>query len=217
MARQRRKARRTESSRNMRAGSAPAPDSKGGSDPAITLDRSVVLVGLMGAGKSAIGRRMAHRLSLPFRDSDDEIESAAGCPIPEIFSRYGEPAFRDVERKVVLRLLDESPHILATGGGAFMDREIREAVARKAISIWLKAPLGVLVDRTARRGNRPLLANGDVREKLKSLMDVRYPVYGTADITVDSRNRPLDAMTDICIAALGRFRETQHPIEAANP
>ena len=183
--------------------------------PAITLDRCVVLVGLMGAGKSAIGRRMAHKLSLPFRDSDDEIEAAAGCPIPEIFSRYGEPAFRDVERKVVLRLLDESPHILATGGGAFMDREIREAVGGKAISIWLKAPLGVLVDRTARRGNRPLLATGDVRAKLKSLMEVRYPVYGTADITVDSRNRPLDVMTDSCVSELSRFLEARQSSETA--
>lgn len=215
MARHRRKARKTESASTAGGRQAPADKPDGKTDPALTLDRSVVLVGLMGAGKSAIGRRMAHRLSLPFRDSDDEIEAAAGCPIPEIFSRYGEPAFRDVERKVVLRLLDESPHILATGGGAFMDPAIRDAVGRKAISIWLKAPLGVLVDRTARRGNRPLLANGDVRAKLKALMEVRYPIYGSADITVDSRNRPLDAMTETCIAALGQFLETRQSVDTA--
>ncbi|WP_366655002.1 shikimate kinase [Fodinicurvata sp. EGI_FJ10296] len=173
----------------------------------IDLDRSVVLVGLMGAGKSAIGKRLAARLFLPFRDSDDEIELAAGCTIPEIFSRYGESAFRDVERKVILRLLDEEPHILATGGGAFMDPAIRQAVAEKAISIWLKAPLSVLVERTAKRGNRPLLAGGDVREKLKSLMEIRNPVYGAADITVDSRNRPLEAMTESCLVALGAYLE----------
>jgi shikimate kinase len=177
--------------------------------PPVILDRPLVLVGLMGAGKSAIGRRLAHRLQLPFHDSDDEIEGVSGCPVPEIFARYGEDAFRDVERKVVLRLLDDGPQVLATGGGAFMDPTIRKAVAEKGLSLWLKASLPVLVERTARRGNRPLLAEGDAKEILKNLINVRYPVYGTADITVESRNRPLDAMTASCLTALRRYFEAQ--------
>jgi shikimate kinase len=156
----------------------------------------------MGAGKTAIGKRLAHRLNMPFVDADHEIESAAGCTIAEIFERFGEAAFRDGERKVIQRLLTRPPHILATGGGAFMDPETRASIKGAAISIWLRAELDVLVHRVSRRTNRPLLKRGDPREILARLMEQRYPVYAEADIHLDSADGPPEAMVNHVVAAL---------------
>lgn len=172
--------------------------------PLSGLSRSLVLVGLMGAGKSSIGRRLATRLGLPFRDADAEVESAAGCTIEEIFARFGEAAFRDGERRVIRRLLGEPPHVLATGGGAFMDPETRGLIRDLGISIWLRADIDVLVARTARRTNRPLLKQGDPREILARLIEVRYPVYAEADIVIDTDDSPQEVMVDRVIAALRR-------------
>ena len=148
--------------------------------------RTVVLVGLMGAGKSCIGRRLAARTGLAFIDADTEIEKAAGCTVAEIFQRYGEAAFRDGERRVVARLLHDKPSILAAGGGAFMDPNTRALIRDHAISVWLRADLDTLVARTKGRSHRPLLNSGDARETLAKLIDLRYPVYAEADITVDT-------------------------------
>jgi shikimate kinase len=165
--------------------------------------RSVVLVGLMGAGKSSIGRRLAQRLGLEFLDADTEIERAAGCTIEEIFARFGEPAFRDGERRVILRLLEErAPIVLATGGGAFMDAETRAAIRNHAIAVWLRAELDVLLRRVARRSNRPLLKQGDPREVLERLMALRHPVYAEADLVVESDESPAETTVDRVIAAL---------------
>ncbi len=152
--------------------------------------RSVVLVGLMGCGKSAIGRRLAGRLSLPFIDADEEIERAAGKSIEDIFAEHGEPYFRDGERRVLARLLRSGPQVLATGGGAFMNEETRAAIAESGVSVWLKADLPLLVRRVGKRGNRPLLKAGDPETVLRNLMATRYPVYAAADITVESRDVP---------------------------
>ena len=152
--------------------------------------RSIVLVGLMGAGKSCIGRRLAPRLDLPFADADSEIEAAAGCSIEDIFSRHGEAAFRSGERRVIERLLKEQPRVLSTGGGAFVDPRTRHAVRRFGVSVWLRADLELLLKRTARRNNRPLLKTGDPRRILGSLMAERYPIYAEADVTVDSVDAP---------------------------
>ena len=149
-------------------------------------ERSIVLVGLMGAGKTSVGRRLAKLLDIPFCDADDEIVKAAGCSIDDIFDVYGEEAFRDGERKVIIRLLEESPIILATGGGAFIDDIVRRKIQEKGISIWLRVSLETLISRTENRGGRPLLKNKDVRATLKSLMKERNPIYGTADITIDA-------------------------------
>jgi shikimate kinase len=152
--------------------------------------RSIVMVGLMGCGKSAVGRRLDTRLGLPFVDADDEIEKAAGKSIEDIFAEHGEPYFRDGERKVLARLLRNGSQVLATGGGAFMNEQSREAIAESGISIWLKADLPLLVRRVAKRNNRPLLKTGDPEEVMRSLMETRYPVYAEADITVESRDVP---------------------------
>ena len=152
--------------------------------------RTVVLVGLMGAGKTNIGRRLAARLHLPFLDADAEIEAAAGETIEEIFQNRGEAAFRDGERRVIARLLQGPVHVLATGGGAFMDPQTRSAIRARGISIWLRAELDVLLARVARRSNRPLLKEGDPRGVLQRLMEIRHPVYAEADITVDSIDGP---------------------------
>lgn len=169
-------------------------------------DRIIVLVGLMGAGKTCIGKRLAKRLGLPFADADAAIEKAAGCTIPEIFAQRGEAAFREGERKVIARLMDDPPHVLATGGGAFMDAETRARIKERAISIWLRAELDVLLKRTARRSNRPLLNAGDPREVLERLIAVRYPVYAEADITIDSNDLPADVTVDKVMAALDMYR-----------
>ncbi|WP_207457074.1 shikimate kinase [Azospirillum sp. SYSU D00513] len=173
--------------------------------PHALLPKTVVLVGLMGAGKSAIGRRLASRLHLPFLDSDTEIEAAAGCTIAEIFARDGEAAFRAGERKIISRLLTERPpHILATGGGAFMDPETRATIRSHGVALWLRAELDVLVARTARRNTRPLLKQGNPREILRGLMEKRYPVYAEAELTVLSDERPPEGTVDQVIEALER-------------
>lgn len=154
--------------------------------------RSLVLVGLMGAGKSSVGRRLAQAVGFAFIDADTEIEKAAGATIPEIFAEHGEAAFRDGERKVIARLLEQCGTVLATGGGAYMNAETRERIRDRGISIWLKADLDVLVRRCARRTHRPLLQNGDMRATLARLMDERHPVYAGADITVLSGDGPHD-------------------------
>ena len=160
--------------------------------------RSVVLVGMMGAGKSSIGKRLAARLSLPFVDADTEIERAAGMTIPEIFEAHGEPYFRAGEARVIARLLDGGPQVLATGGGAVMTQSTRDLIHIKGISIWLKADLDVLVKRTKRRNDRPLV------DKLKDLLPLREPVYALSDIVVQSRDEPHDTIVDEIVAGLAR-------------
>ena len=150
-------------------------------------DRSIVLIGLMGCGKSSIGRRLATHLKLPFVDADSEIEEAAGKSIAEIFEEDGEKVFRDGERRVIARLLDNSTQVLATGGGAFMNADIRENIDSKGISIWLRADLDLLMERVGRRSHRPLLQTENPRAVMQSLIDERYPVYAQADIIVDSQ------------------------------
>jgi shikimate kinase len=150
--------------------------------------RSIVLVGLMGAGKTTVGRRLADRLGLTFVDADHEIENAAGMTIPEIFASHGEAYFRDGERKVIARLLEQGQQVLATGGGAYMNPETQAKIKERGISIWLKAELPLLMKRVSRRSERPLLKNGDARQTMERLIDQRYPVYAKADITVDSRD-----------------------------
>jgi shikimate kinase len=168
----------------------------------VRLPRTLVLVGLMGAGKTAIGRRLAGRLGLRFVDADQEVEEAAGCSVEDIFDRYGEPAFRDVERRVIARLLHEPVHVLATGGGAFMDPETRELIARRGISLWLRADLEVLLARTGRRTDRPLLKAGDPREVMARLQSEREPVYAQADIVVESLDGPPEETVERALAAI---------------
>ena len=168
-------------------------------------DRSVVLIGLMGAGKSAVGRRLARSLSLPFIDADEEIAKAAGRSIEDIFATFGEPAFRDGERRVIARLLEGPPAVVATGGGAFMDEQTRARIRGSAVSVWLRADLDVLVERTSRRDTRPLLKSGDPRETLDRLMRQRHPVYAEADIVVDSRAEPVEVTVSNVLAALGEW------------
>lgn len=165
-------------------------------------DKSLVMVGLMGCGKSAVGRRLAGRLGLPFVDADEEIEKAAGKSIEDIFSDHGEPYFREGERKVLARLLRSGPQVLATGGGAFMNAETRSAIADAGISIWLKAELPLLVRRVAKRNNRPLLKAGDPEEVMRTLMQTRYPVYAEADIMVESRDVPHEVIVDEILGRL---------------
>ena len=158
--------------------------------------RSIVLVGMMGAGKSSIGRRLATRLGLSFSDADTEIETAAGMTIPEIFERHGEPYFRAGESRVIARLLEHGPQVLATGGGAVMDVRTRDLIQIKGVSIWLKADLEVLSKRTKRRGDRPLV------DKMKELLPLREPIYALSDIVVQSRDEPHDIIVDEIVAAL---------------
>jgi shikimate kinase len=167
--------------------------------------QTIVLVGLMGSGKSSIGRRLAERLGLPFVDADAEIEAAAGCSIEDFFERYGEEEFRKGERRVMKRLLAGPVHVLSTGGGAFIDAESRATIREAGISVWLRADLSTLVDRVARRNDRPLLKDGDPEEILKSLMAERYPIYAEADITVDSTDGPPRITVDRVTKALDDF------------
>ncbi len=166
------------------------------------LPRTLVLVGLMGAGKTAVGKRAAARLGLSFVDADQEIETAAGCTIPDIFERYGEPAFRDLERRVIARLMRDPVQVLSTGGGAFMDPQTRAVIAEFGLSVWLKAELSVLAARTAKRSNRPLLRGGDPKELLAQLMERRHPVYALANLTVESRDGPVEETVDRVLAAI---------------
>lgn len=171
--------------------------------------KPLVLVGMMGAGKTAIGRRLAERLDCPFLDADDEIETAAGCSISDIFALHGEAAFRDGERRVIKRLLDCSPTVLATGGGAFMDADIRQAVHDKGISIWLRADIETLWQRVRRRDHRPLLETENPRETLERLIQDRNPTYAEADITVDSDVGPLCKTVDRVMDAIEEFLKTE--------
>lgn len=173
--------------------------------PALHLSKPVVMVGLMGAGKSRIGRELATRLNYDFVDADDEIVNAAGCSISDIFEMYGEKAFRDLEMKVITRLIDGPPRIIATGGGAFMNDSVRQKIATNGISVWLKADLDILVERTARRTGRPLLNKGDPKTIIEDLMKQRYPVYASANIAVYSRDVPIDQTVDEVEAALENF------------
>ncbi|MEH2505415.1 MULTISPECIES: shikimate kinase [unclassified Bradyrhizobium] len=164
--------------------------------------RSVVLVGMMGAGKSTIGRRLAARLRLPFLDADIEIEAAAGMSIPDIFETHGEPHFRDGEARVIARLLDSGPAVIATGGGAFMREDTRNRIRDKAVSIWLKADVDVIMKRVRRRADRPLLQTEDPTATVSRLLEAREPVYRSADVTILSRDVPHDRIVDECIEAL---------------
>jgi shikimate kinase len=161
-------------------------------------NRSIVLVGMMGAGKSSIGRRLAARLGIPFIDADAEIESAAGMTIREIFDKHGEPYFRSGEARVIARLLDNGPQVLATGGGSLMDAQTRALIGEKGVSIWLKADIDVLLKRTKRRNDRPLA------EKIKDLLPIREPLYAQADIVVQSRDEPHDTIVDEIMMQLPR-------------
>jgi shikimate kinase len=166
------------------------------------LNKTIVLVGLMGAGKSCVGKRLAACLGLPFVDADREIEEAAGCSISDYFAAHGEKTFRDGERRVIQRLLGNPMHVLATGGGAFMDPSTRALIKEKALSVWLKAELDQLLKRVGRRNDRPLLQNVDPRAKLAELIGLRYPVYAEADLTVDSADGPPDVTVQRVLRAL---------------
>jgi shikimate kinase len=166
------------------------------------LKRTVALVGMMGAGKSSVGRRLSSKLGVPFRDADAEIETAAGCSVSDIFDRFGEAAFRDGERRVIARLLGEPPHVLATGGGAFIDERTRAHIKSDAVSVWLRAPVEILVARVQRRETRPLLRNGNPREILEKLLEARGPIYAEADLVLDSEDGPHTSIVEAIVTAL---------------
>lgn len=167
-------------------------------------ERTIVLVGLMGVGKTTIGRRLAQALNLPFSDADAEIEQAAGCSIADFFELYGEPAFRAGERRVIARLLDGPRHVLATGGGAFMDAGTRALTKERAVTVWLKADLDLLMKRVLRKQTRPLLKNDDPRGTMERLIAERYPVYAEADVTVETSDQPHDRVVRAILNALER-------------
>ncbi|MDX2306927.1 MAG: shikimate kinase [Hyphomicrobium sp.] len=166
--------------------------------------RSIVLVGLMGCGKSSVGRRLAARLGLTFVDTDEEIERVAAKSITEIFEDHGEPYFRDGERRVIARLLSSGPQVLATGGGAFIAPDTRAAIRERGVSIWLRAELPVLMRRVMKRDNRPLLKKGDPEAVMRDLMAARYPIYSEADLTVESRDVPHEVIVSEVLASLDR-------------
>jgi len=177
--------------------------------------RSIVLIGLMGAGKTAVGRRLANRLDLPFTDADTEIEIAAGQTVSEIFTEHGEPYFRQGESRVIARLLQGGPQVLATGGGAYMDARTRANIKARGISIWLKAELPVLLHRVRRRDNRPLLDSDDPDKVMRELMEKRYPIYAEADITVESRDVAHDLIVGDVVEALSRWLDKEAKAAAA--
>jgi shikimate kinase len=174
----------------------------GMSAPLPTIDRSVVLVGLMGAGKSTIGRRLARRLGLPFADSDEEIERAADRSIPDIFDRFGEASFRDGERRVIARLVAGPPAVIATGGGAFVDPETRRLILDRCVAVWLDADLDLLAERVSRRDTRPLLRGKEPIAVLRELAERRSPLYAEAQIRVRSGPAPQESAVDDIVAAL---------------
>jgi shikimate kinase len=171
--------------------------------------RSIALVGMPGSGKSSIGRRLAPRIGLPFVDADAEIEKAAGMPISEIFARHGEPYFRDGEARVIARLLDDGPSVIATGGGALVNLGTRELVRNRAIAVWLKAEIPVLMRRVRRKSDRPLLKGSDPEAALQRLLSEREPIYAAADIVVTSREGPHDAVVDEILAELQQRLEAR--------
>jgi len=174
-----------------------------------------VLVGLMGAGKSSVGRRVASRLGLPFYDADTEIEAAAGCSISDLFARYGEAAFRAGERRVMRRLLDGARSVIATGGGAFIDPDTRALIAERGISVWLRADIDVLYKRVAGRDHRPLLKGGDPRAILLGLMETRHPIYQQADLVVESLDQPTDITVQAVLQALSAYSTSHSAIQEA--
>jgi len=187
------------------------------------LRKTVALVGMMGAGKTSIGRRLGARLEVPFADADHEIETAAGMAVSEIFAKYGEPEFRRLERSVIARLLHDPPQVLATGGGAYMDETTRNAMRQHAFTIWLKAPVEILLGRVRKRQGldkgpdnvngqtRPLLANDDPRGTLEKLLEAREPVYATADMVLESADEPHAVLLDKIVAALGSHGICESP------
>ena len=174
--------------------------------------RSVVFVGLMGAGKTAIGRKVADMLGLPFTDSDHEIESVSRMTIPDLFERYGEAEFRSLEQRVIVRVLESGPQVLSTGGGAFMNAQTREAIEAYGLSVWLKADVDTLLDRVSKKQNRPLLKNADPRAVLERLMLERNPVYALADVTVATRDERKEVIAGEVIEAIGRHLESLAPM-----
>lgn len=175
----------------------------------LLIDRPIVFIGMMGAGKSVIGRLLAERLDIPFVDADTEIERAANMTIAEIFETHGETYFRDGERRVIERLLQEGPCILATGGGAYMDERTREMIAEHGISVWLNASFDVLWERVSRKSHRPLLQNPDPQGTLKKLIETRYPVYALAELTVESDHISKEAMVARVFDALKSHQENK--------
>jgi shikimate kinase len=177
----------------------------------LPLDRTIVLIGMMGAGKTAVGRRLAKALGWPFQDADAAIEAAAGTTIANIFAEIGEAAFREKERRVIARLLGDERQVLALGGGAFVDPQTRALVRAKALSVWLQADLDTLVRRTGRPGKRPLLADGDPRERLSELLRARTPIYAEADLVVDSGNAPITVVVERVLEALAARADGASP------
>jgi shikimate kinase len=185
-----------------------APDAVVGGDHSALLGRlgshSIVFVGLMGAGKTAIGRKVATELGIGFVDSDHEIETASRMTIPELFELYGEAEFRALEQRVIARVLESGPQVLSTGGGAFMNAHTREIIAGHGVSVWLKADIDILMERVAKKQNRPLLKTADPRATMERLMVERYPTYATADVTVLTRDERKEVIAAEVIEALGR-------------
>lgn len=173
-------------------------------------DRSIVFVGLMGAGKTAIGRKVASELGIPFIDSDHEIESVSRTTIPDLFALYGEPEFRSLEQRVIGRLLEAGPQVLSTGGGAFMNAQTRETIAQRGISVWLKADLDVLMERVAKKQNRPLLKNADPRAVMQKLIDERHPVYALADVAVPTRDAAKEVIAHEVLGAIAKRLSERH-------
>ncbi|NQV82012.1 MAG: shikimate kinase [Alphaproteobacteria bacterium] len=176
-------------------------DKKGTGKP-IPPAQPLVLVGLMGVGKTTVGRRLARRLSLPFVDADTEIEKAAGCSIADIFEFHGEESFREGERRVIKRILEGAPKVISTGGGAFIDPDTRTRIRARALSIWLRADLDTVLKRVKRNNNRPLLMGKDPKATLRRLMDERDPIYAEADLTIDSSDAAIEKVVDTIVAAL---------------
>jgi len=181
------------------------------------ISKTITLVGLMGAGKTSVGKRLAQHMKLPFTDADTEIEEAAGETVDEMFERHGEAFFRDGERRVIARLVDGPPRVLATGGGAFMDAGTRALLLAETVTIWLRADVDILLARVARRNNRPLLKSGDKRATLERLIAERYPVYAEAAITVESGDGPPEDMVERVLDALRQHEIARAPPEKPGP
>ena len=179
----------------------------------LKISKPIALIGLMGAGKSRIGKDLASKYGFSFVDTDDEIVKAAGCSITDIFELYGEEAFRDLEERVISRLLMSNVQIIATGGGAFMNSRIRRIISEYGISIWLKVELSMLIERTSRRKGRPLLERGDPAKILKGLMNERYPVYAKADIVIETQDMPIEETVNATAEALAAYFDKQPEIK----